>query len=151
MSDTNQKNILLIVEDSNEDYYATKRAFDNLSLSTEIYRAQDGKEAIDYLYHQNKFSDIEKSPAPDLILLDLNLPGLDGKEVLNIIKKDETLNKIPVIILTTSSAPEDIENCYKIGANSYIQKPVGLDKFFEAIDRLQDYWFRVVVLPGKGN
>ncbi len=116
-------------------------------MANPVHRCEDGEEALDYLYHRNQFSDKVKSPRPDLILLDLNLPGTDGREVLEEIKKDPKLKTIPVIVLTTSSDDKDIEKCYQAGANSYITKPVDLHGFFEAIQRLKDFWFEVAILP----
>ena len=116
-------------------------------MANPVQRCEDGEEALDYLYQRNQFSDKDKSPRPDLILLDLNLPGTDGREVLEEIKKDPKLKTIPVIVLTTSSDDKDIEKCYQAGANSYIQKPVDLQGFFEAIQRLKDFWFEVAILP----
>lgn len=138
---------ILIVEDSEEDFQATLRAFKKAGLANPFYRCENGDDALDYLFHRNAFSNPESSPLPGVILLDLNLPGTDGREVLSVIKSDPTLKKIPVIILTTSSYEKDIESCYEAGASSYIVKPVGLDGFIQAIQRLRDYWFEVVILP----
>jgi CheY-like chemotaxis protein len=139
--------LILIVEDSDIDYETTIRAFKKSNMSNPVKRCEDGEEAFDYLYQRNRYSDASKSPRPDLILLDLNLPGTDGREVLEEIKKDPKLKAIPVIVLTTSSDDKDIEACYRSGANSYIQKPVDLQGFFAAIQRLKDFWFEVVLLP----
>jgi CheY-like chemotaxis protein len=141
---------ILIVEDSPEDYEATIRAFSKSVLANPIYRCEDGDKALDYLYRRGAYSDPQKTPTPGMILLDLNMPGTDGREVLQEIKSDPVLKKIPVIVLTTSNDERDIEQCYKDGANSYICKPVSLPGFFEAIQRLRDYWFEIVVLP-KGE
>ncbi len=141
---------ILIIEDSPEDFEATVRAFNKSGLGNPVYHCEDGDDALDYLYHRGKFSDPEKSPRPGIILLDLNLPGTDGREVLCEIKNDLDLRKIPVIVLTTSKDQRDIEHCYEAGANSYIHKPVNINGFFESIQRLKDYWFEIVVLP-KGE
>lgn len=119
-------------------------------MGNPVRRCEDGEEALDYLYQRNRYSDADKSPRPGLILLDLNLPGTDGREVLEEIKQKPELKTIPVIILTTSSHDKDIDNCYMAGANSYIQKPVDLQGFFEAVQRLNDFWFEVVILPQNG-
>ncbi len=147
MKNINPNHLILIVEDSDIDYETTIRAFKKSSMANPVQRCEDGEEALDYLYHRNQFSDKDKSPRPDLILLDLNLPGTDGREVLEEIKKDPKLKTIPVIVLTTSSDDKDIEKCYQAGANSYIHKPVDLQGFFEAIQRLKDFWFEVAILP----
>jgi len=138
---------ILLVEDSPEDYEATERAFRRAGLRNPIYRCTDGDEALDYLYRRGRYADPAAAPRPGIILLDLNLPGTDGREVLETVKRDADLKRIPVIVLTTSSDERDVAACYAAGANSYIQKPVDLDGFLRAIDRLKGYWFEVVILP----
>jgi CheY-like chemotaxis protein len=138
---------ILLVEDSPEDFEATIRAFKKSGLKNPIIRCEDGDSALEYLYRRGRWTDPEKSPRPGVVLLDLNLPGTDGREVLTEIKKDEQLRHIPVIVLTTSNDRRDVEACYQAGANSYIQKPVDMDGFLKAIERLNGYWFEVVVLP----
>ena len=138
---------ILLVEDSPEDYEATVRAFQRAGLKNTIIRCEDGDSALDYLHRRGRYADPEASPRPGVILLDLNLPGTDGREVLQEVKKDEQLCRIPVIVLTTSMDERDVEACYQAGANSYIQKPVDMDGFIRAIERLNGYWFEVVVLP----
>ena len=139
--------IILIVEDSDDDYIATVRAFKKANLINPVQRCTNGDQAIDYLLQRGEFSGPGKAPRPSIILLDLNLPGTDGKEVLRIIKADPNLHKIPVIVLTTSNAEQDIEQCYAAGANSYVQKPVDLVGFIQSVARLTDYWFNVSILP----
>lgn len=146
MRETPNQSILL-VEDSPEDFEATERAFRRAGLKNPIHRCADGDEALDYLYRRGRYADPAASPTPGIILLDLNLPGTDGREVLETVKGDESLKRIPVIVLTTSSDERDVEACYRSGANSYIQKPVDLDGFMRAIERLKGYWFEVVILP----
>jgi CheY-like chemotaxis protein len=138
---------ILLVEDSPEDYETTERAFRRAGLKNPIFRCADGDEALDFLHRRGRFTDPAKAPRPGVILLDLNLPGTDGREVLSEIKADPHLKQIPVIVLTTSRDDRDIEVCYRCGANSYIQKPVDIDGFMKAIERLNDYWFEVVILP----
>ena len=138
---------ILIVEDSDEDYYATERALKKTGISNHLYRCHDGEEAVHFLKRTGPYEASQSSPTPNIILLDLNLPKKDGKEVLAIIKNDNDLKHIPVVVLTTSIDDRDIRACYQAGANSYIQKPVDSDRFFEAIKRLKDYWFEIVVLP----
>ena len=150
MNIINPKHWILIVEDSDTDYEATLRAFKNSKMANPVNRCEDGEEALDYLFRRNGYSDEKDSPRPQLIMLDLNLPGTDGREVLQEIKKDPELKKIPVIVLTTSSDSMDINKCYEAGANSYIVKPVNLSGFFEAIQKLKDFWFEVALLPAKG-
>ena len=138
---------ILLVEDSPEDYETTLRAFKKSGLKNPIFRCEDGDGALDFLFRRGRYADPEEAPRPGVILLDLNLPGTDGREVLSEIKSDEGLKNIPVIVLTTSNDDRDVEACYRAGANSYIQKPVDMDGFLRAIERLNGYWFEVVVLP----
>jgi len=135
---------ILLVEDSPEDYEVTVRAFRKASLANPLYRCQDGDDALDFLYRRGPYTE---APRPGLILLDLNLPGTDGRQVLTQVKADAQLRTIPVVVLTTSADERDIEGCYRAGANSYIQKPVGLEAFLESIRILKDYWFEAVLLP----
>lgn len=141
---------ILLVEDSPEDFEATVRAFKRSGLKNPIVRCEDGDTALDYLFRRGRHADPETSPRPGVVLLDLNLPGTDGREVLQEIKGHDQLRQIPVIVLTTSTDDRDVEACYQAGANSYIQKPVDMDGFIRAIERLNGYWFEVVVLP-KGD
>ena len=141
---------LLLVEDSPEDYETTLRALRRTGLGNPIFRCDDGEDALDYLHRRGGYADPALAPRPGLILLDLNLPGTDGREVLADIKGDEKLKSIPVIILTTSDAEIDVATCYRDGASSYIQKPVDLPGFVEAIRRLKDFWFEIVILPKSG-
>ncbi|MDC0535309.1 response regulator [Francisellaceae bacterium] len=145
-----QNPIILIVEDSDEDFYTTKRALKKSGLANNIHRCSDGEEAVNYLHRKEEYADQSVSPKPNLILLDLNLPIVDGKTILDIIKKDNNLKSIPVVILTTSDDENDVRQCYSSGANSYMQKPVDLDKFMQSIQRLKDFWFETVLLP-KGS
>lgn len=138
---------ILIVEDSDDDYMATVRAFKKANLINPVQRCTNGDQALDYLFQRGEFSGADKAPRPNIILLDLNLPGTDGKEVLRMIKAEPALQKIPVIVLTTSNAQQDIEQCYAAGANSYVQKPVDLVGFIQSVARLTDYWFNVSILP----
>lgn len=130
---------ILLVDDNDDDVEATLRAFKRTNLKNTVLRAATGAEAIAMLRDQRVY--------PGLILLDLNMPGLDGRRVLAIIKGDNELKRIPVVVLTTSSDERDINECYQLGANTYIQKPVDLDGLFAAIQRLKDYWFEIALLP----
>ncbi len=141
------KQLILVVEDSDDDFFAMQRAFKKAGLLNPVRRCTNGDQALDYLYQRGDFTDPEAAPRPAIILLDLNLPGLDGREVLQVVKSDPKLRRIPVIVLTTSSARQDIERCYAAGANSYVHKPVNLEGFFQAISRLKDFWFGIAVLP----
>ena len=138
---------ILLVEDSPEDFEVTVRAFRKANLANPVFRCQDGEEALDYLFQRGRYADPDRFPRPGLILLDLNLPGTDGRQVLAQIKSDAQLRTIPVIVLTTSADERDIESCYRSGANSYIQKPVSLEAFLRAVQLLKSYWFEVAILP----
>ena len=142
---------ILIVEDNDDDFFATMRAFKKADLANPVRRCTNGDQALDYLFRRGEFSDPDKAPRPGIVLLDLNLPGTDGRQVLRVVKADPDLKKIPVIILTTSRARQDIEKCYADGANSYIQKPVNLEGFVQAIARLKEYWLEVAILPKENE
>ena len=135
---------ILLVEDSPEDFETTQRAFRRSGLKNPIFRCSDGDDALDFLFRRGSYTE---APRPGVVLLDLNLPGTDGREVLAEMKADPELRQIPVIVLTTSSDERDVSACYSAGASSYIQKPVDLEGFMQAIERLNDYWFEVVILP----
>ena len=139
--------MILLIEDSPEDYETTTRALRQAGLANLIFRCADGEEALDYLYQRGAYADPSRAPRPNVILLDLNLPGTDGREVLAEIKQDERLKHIPVIVLTTSGDERDIEKCYRAGANSYVKKPVNIEGFFHAIQKLKGYWFEIAILP----
>ena len=138
---------LLLVEDCPEDYVTTVRMLNRSGLSIPFYHCEDGDDALDFLYRRGPYTDPNRSPRPAIILLDLNLPGTDGREVLRQIKQDEDLKVIPVLVFTTSNHEADIKACYQAGANSYIQKPIDRDAFKQAMQRLKEYWFDVVLLP----
>lgn len=138
---------ILLVEDSPEDFEATERAFRRAGLKNPIFRCADGDAALDFLYRRGRYADPASAPRPGIVLLDLNLPGTDGREVLEVVKADANLKQIPIVVLTTSSDERDVQACYRAGANSYIQKPVDLDGFMRAIEHLNGYWFEVVILP----
>ncbi len=142
------KQVILIVEDSDDDYESTVRALQRSgNLKNRILRCESGDEALDYLYGQGKFTDRVEFPMPSVILLDLNMPGTDGRMVLRKIKNDDSVKDIPVVVLTTSNDAKDSDECYKDGANTYIHKPVDLDGFFKAIKQLKEYWFEIAILP----
>lgn len=138
---------ILLVEDSPEDAETTRRALTRAGLRNPIHAVADGDEALDYLLRRGDYAAEASAPRPGIILLDLNLPGTDGRDVLRQIKGDPELKRIPVVVLTTSVDARDIDDCYRSGANSYVQKPVDLEGFLQAMQRLRDYWFEVVVLP----
>jgi len=138
---------ILLVEDSPEDFEMTVRSLQKAGLKNPIHHCCDGDEALDYLYRRGAYADSPNTPLPGIILLDLNMPGTDGREVLEELKNDEALGLIPIIVLTTSADERDVQDCYSMGANSYIQKPLDFEGFMKAMSGLKDYWFEVVVLP----
>ena len=137
---------ILLVEDNPGDVRLTKEALKDAKVLNEIYVARDGVEAMQFVHREGSFAN---APMPDLILLDLNLPRKDGREVLAEIKKDPKLRHIPVVVLTTSKADEDIIKTYNLHANAYITKPVDLNRFVEIMHALEEFWFTIVKLPPK--
>ena len=135
---------VLLVEDNPGDVRLTREAFRDSRVPTHMHVATDGVEAMDFVKRRGKFS---SAPRPDIILLDLNLPRKDGREVLDELKRDENLKSIPVVILTTSRSQEDIERTYRSHANCYITKPVDLDQFLKVMQTIEDFWLTLVKLP----
>jgi two-component system response regulator len=135
---------ILLVEDNPGDARLAKEALKESKVKNQIHIATDGMEAMDFLFKRNKYID---APLPDLIILDLNLPKKDGREVLAEIKADENLKRIPVVILTISKAEEDILRTYNLHANCYITKPLDLNKFLEVVKSIEDFWLTIVKLP----
>ena len=138
---------ILIVEDSEDDFEATSRAFKKVNLRNPVVWCQSGQAALDYLKREGTYKASSGVSVPGLVLLDLNMPGLDGRKTLQAIKLDGALKSIPVIILTTSSDDRDVQACYQLGANTYVQKPVSFEGLIEAIQRLKSYWFEFALLP----
>ena len=138
---------ILIVEDSNEDFEALQRFLQRSPTTIPIQRCMNGDQALAFLQRTGSYGDRENAPRPCLIVLDLNLPGTDGREVLRRIKQDEKLKTIPVIVFTTSNNPKDIEECYQYGVNSYIVKPINFAQLKRDVQMLVDYWFEVTTLP----
>ncbi|OBH85260.1 response regulator [Mycobacterium scrofulaceum] len=137
---------ILLVEDDPGDELITREAFEHNKLNNRLHVAHDGEEGLDYLYRRGRFSD---APRPDLILLDLNLPKYDGRQLLEKVKSDPDLARIPVVVLTTSSAEEDILRSYKLHANAYVTKPVDLDQFMKAVRQIDEFFVQVVRLPSQ--
>ncbi len=138
---------VLLVEDDPADELITREAFEDNKIGNTLHVVRDGEEALDFLFRRGAYTDAVR---PDLILLDLNLPKYDGREVLQQIKTNEELSSIPVVVLTTSSAEEDILRSYRLHANAYVTKPVDLDQFVSAIRQIDDFFLTVVKLP-KGK
>ena len=136
--------VILMVEDNDADARLAEEAFLDGKIHNHMYRVKDGIEAMAYLRNESPFSDAVR---PDLILLDLNMPKMDGREVLTEIKKEPELSTIPVVVLTTSASDGDIIKSYNLQANCYITKPVDFNQFVEVIRSIESFWFTVVSLP----
>ena len=137
---------ILLVEDDPGDVDLAKESLEESKLRVNLNVVEDGVKAIDFLRKTDPYFD---APTPDLVLLDLNLPRKDGREVLADLRKDERLAAIPVVVLTTSDADEDILKSYGLGANCYVTKPVGMEQFMKVIQSIENFWFTVVKLPPK--
>jgi two-component system, chemotaxis family, response regulator Rcp1 len=135
---------VLLVEDSPGDVRLTLEALADAKISNNIDVASDGIEALEFLRKEGQYQDAKR---PDLILLDLNMPRMDGRELLSIIKKDDDLRTIPVVVLTTSQSEADIFKSYDLQANCYITKPVDLDQFLVVVNSIQEFWLSIVKLP----
>ena len=141
--------IILLAEDDRGDQELTRRALAEGKIRNDLRIVEDGEEALAYLFRRGKYKDPATSPKPDLLLLDLNLPRVDGREVLERIRADSKMRRMAVVVLTTSRQEEDILRSYELGCNSFITKPVGMDQFIRVIQALEEYWFQIVVLPPK--
>jgi len=138
----------LLAEDSSTDVLLAEEALEQAKMLNRLHVVQDGVEAMAFLRKQGKYADV---PRPDLILLDLNMPRMDGREVLAEVKGDESLRRIPVVVLTTSKAQEDVLKAYGLHANCYICKPVDFEQFANIIQAIDQFWFTVVTLPVGGS
>lgn len=141
---------ILIVDDSDDDYDATVRALKQKhGLENPLRRCESGGEALDYLFRRGQYAPPAEAPRPGIVLLDLNMPGIDGRRVLSTVKGDTKLRPIPIVVMTNSRDERDIAACYDVGANTYIQKPLDWNSFCVATRRLKEYWFETAVLPGN--
>ena len=138
--------VILMADDGDDDFILTKKALAESKLLNEMRRVRDGEELMDYLHRRGEFT-AENAPRPGVILLDLNMPRMDGREALREIKTDEKLRNIPIVVFTTSKAEEDIFKTYQLGVNSFITKPVTFDNLTEVMRALGNYWFEIVELP----
>lgn len=139
---------VLLVEDNPADVRLMQEALRDSKVNNTLHVVNDGEQAMSFLRREEKYSG---SPYPDLILLDLNLPGKDGRDVLDEIKNDPVLKQIPVVVITTSSAEEDILKSYKLHANCYVTKPVDLEQFIKVVHAIEDFWFTIVKLPNSNR
>jgi CheY-like chemotaxis protein len=140
-------NPILIVEDSHEDFIIIQRALTKAGVTNNIFRCTDAFDALDYLNRRGHYADAAVSPRPAIVLLDLNLPGMTGRELLQHIKVEARLSDIPAIVLTTSGDAGDMRACYALGAAGYIQKPIQPGRLVDAFKNLAAYWFETVSLP----
>ncbi|MEF8785021.1 MAG: response regulator [Haloarculaceae archaeon] len=137
---------ILLAEDNPGDVRLTEKALDHGNILNNLHVANDGIEAIKFLRQDGEYAD---EPRPDLVLLDLNMPKKDGREVLEDMKADPKLRRIPVVVLTSSEAEEDVVRSYELNANAYLTKPVDFDGFVDIVERIEDFWFSVVKMPPK--
>ncbi|MGH1352379.1 MAG: response regulator [Methyloligellaceae bacterium] len=144
MTETVKLAEILLVEDNEGDVELTREALEDAKFRNNLHIAKDGDIALDFLYKRNNFED---APTPDIILLDLNLPRTNGREVLEVVKADSNLCNIPIIVLTSSKADKDIIESYKLRANCYIVKPVDAIKFIDIVRQIENFWIGVVCLP----
>ena len=144
---TNEQVTVLMVDDDEEDIYATKRAFRHGKFANEFRYVKTGAALFDYLENKGEFGDEAANPRPHIILLDINMPAMNGFEVLEKLRADDRYRKIPVVMLTTSSEDDDVVASYDKGVNSYISKPVDVDGMMNIARKFEDYWFELVRLP----
>ena len=142
---------VLMAEDDPDDRMLTQEAWEENRLANGLHFVEDGEQLMDYLYRRGQYADLKHEPLPGLILLDLNMPRKDGREALAEIKADPELRRIPIVVLTTSRAEEDILRTYDLGVNSFIIKPVTFESLVEVVKTLAKYWFGIVELPGDGS
>ena len=147
MSAPHRPLLILMADDDPDDRLMTKEALEESRLVNELRFVGDGEELLDYLHHRGRYREPASAPRPGLILLDLNMPKVDGRDALQEIKRHPGLRQIPVLVLTTSKAEEDIQRSYDYGANSFITKPVTFEGFVGVIKALGRYWFEIVALP----
>ena len=148
MNDNNEPIEIMLVEDNPGDARLAVEALKDSKIHNNLYHVKDGVEAIDFLRQRGEYAGV---PVPDLILLDLNLPRKDGREVLEEIKEDDELKLVPVVVLTTSEAERDLVRSYDLHANAYVVKPLDLDRFIEVVQAIEDFWFAFVKLPPKAE
>ena len=146
MSESARDAVVLLAEDNAAEQNLARRAFSKSGVHCDMRIVSDGEEALDYLFRRGRYEDPATSPRPDLILLDLNMPKLDGREVLRQVKSHPKLGVIPLVVLTTSRSEQDMTASYKLGCNSYITKPVDIHDFVDVVARTGSYWLKLVTL-----
>lgn len=143
------KHVILMVDDDPDDHFLARDTLESLHLPVCLREAGNGEELLDYLLQQGRFSDRSSSPPPDVVLLDLSMPGMDGKEALSRIRSMPELQETPVVIFTTSADLQDVNDCYRLGANSYVTKPASMEEWNQVIKVLCDYWLQTAKLPSR--
>jgi two-component system response regulator len=138
-----QKGVILLVEDDHGDQLLTCEALSESALARKIAVVSDGEEALEYLHHRGRYEQPSAAPRPDLILLDLNMPKINGRQLAARLKADPELQTIPIVVLSTSDYHEDVAHCYRIGVNSYVHKPTNYDDFVAVINAVEHYWLRI--------
>ena len=151
MPTTSRPFVILMADDDADDRMLAREALEESRLANELHVVEDGEQLLDYLHRRGRFAPPADAPRPGLILLDLNMPRKDGREALQEIKADPELRRIPIVVLTTSKAEEDICRTYDAGANSYITKPVTFEGLVDVVRALGRYWFEIVALPAEAS
>jgi CheY-like chemotaxis protein len=139
-----------VVEDSNDDFRMLKRLIRRMEIQNPIYRCTNGDDALEFLFQTSEPSNLATAPRPSIILLDLNLPGIDGRDVLEQLKQDQTLKEIPIVVFTTSSNPQDIKFCYQKGANGYLIKPMDASELQKTVQTFVEFWLETNTPPSLG-
>jgi len=147
MSERKSKHVILVVEDDEDDYYLISKTLEDTEFNCDIHWVKDGVEAMDYLLHRNEWQNPAKAPVPGLIFLDINMPKMNGLEVLQEMQNKAPLKNLLTIIFTSSKSEANIISAHNLGANSYIQKPSQMDQFAKGMQLILDYWFRWVKFP----
>ena len=147
MANAESSGEILLIEDNPDDFEATGRSFEKAGVENPLHWCSSGQDGLDYLQQRGKYAETAGVERPALILLDLNMAGLDGRALLEIVKQDQELRRIPVVILTTSTDARDIDRCYELGASTYIQKPVDFDGLIRVAEIIREYWFGIALLP----
>jgi CheY-like chemotaxis protein len=143
--------VILLAEDDPGDQELSRRALENGKLLVDLHVVENGEEAMDYLLRKGKYQDPATSPRPDLFLLDLNMPRMDGRQVLEAMAGNPECPRVTTLVMTTSRQEEDILRSYRLGVKSYIPKPLDMDAFIHVVRTIEEYWFEVVVMPPAGN
>ena len=142
---------ILVADDDADDRLMAQEALEECRLANQVRFVENGVELLSYLRREGKYADPKVAPSPGLILLDLNMPKMDGREALREIKADPTLRRIPIVVMTTSKAEEDIYRTYDLGVSSYVTKPVSFEGLVEVMKAIGQYWFSIVMLPDSGR